>query len=265
MSANRSPLPRPGYLKTVYSAFSNQSPRYGATQLPGPTTSYGSAPAGTRNSAVPDYINDALDWASTDSEMDRANLEAVTAASAGQGGQGGQGRGQGGQGRGQGRGQGGQGRGQGGQGRGQGGQNAAMPSKADALRNAGFSGLGELEAMQEAKRQGLPPGSSSALSGPGSRRMITSPARSLERQARRYAKFGDAGRAAASQMMSQAAQIRAGEPSLRTEAGIERDQARDTAAGNLAQGVINRLSGDEQRRLTSGGRPLQGQGRRVGS
>ena len=139
-----------------------------------------------------------------------------------------------------------------------------MPSKADALRNAGFSGLGELEAMQEAKRQGLPPGSSSALSGPGSRRMITSPARSLERLARRYAKFGDAGRAAASEMVSQAAQIRAEKPSFRTEAGIERDQARDTAAGNLAQGVINRLSGDYEP-LTSGGRPLQGQGRRVGS
>jgi hypothetical protein len=134
-----------------------------------------------------------------------------------------------------------------------------MPSKADALRNAGFSGLGELEAMQEAKRQGLPPGSDSALSGPGSRRMITSPARSMERQARRYAKFGDAGRAAASQLMTQAAQIRMGEPALRTEAGIERDQARDTVAGNLAQSLIDRQSRVGQQGL--GGRPLQGRGR----
>lgn len=118
-----------------------------------------------------------------------------------------------------------------------------MPSKADALRNSGFKGLAELEDMQN-----KPLGSTSSLSGPGSRRTITSPARSLERQARRYQKFGRAGEHAAAQLLGQAAEIRTKTPSLRTEAGIKAGQAADAVADNLAGSAINRAgktSGNE--------------------
>jgi hypothetical protein len=112
-----------------------------------------------------------------------------------------------------------------------------MPSKADALRNSGFGGLAELEDMQNS-----PLGSTSALSGPNSRRMISSPARSIERQARRYEKFGRAGAAAASDLYRTAAGIRIGEPSLRTEEGIKSQQTKNAVADSLAQRAIAGVS-----------------------
>lgn len=131
-----------------------------------------------------------------------------------------------------------------------------MPSKADTLRGGGFKGLAELEDMQKG-----PLGSTSALSGPGSRRMLSSPARSLERQSRRYSKFGPAGRQAASELMSAAAAMRAGQPTLRTEDGVRGNQTMDTAADNLASSAIDR-SGPDKNEMPPEGPDDRRRGRR---
>lgn len=120
-----------------------------------------------------------------------------------------------------------------------GGTSGSQPNKdkASALRREGFNGLAALEEMQTSKI-----GSSSSLSGEGSRRMITSPARSLESQARRYKKFGRIGMAAASALMSEAAAMRSGAPGIRTEGGIKKDQEMDKAGNALADSAIGRVN-----------------------
>ena len=120
-----------------------------------------------------------------------------------------------------------------------GGTSGSQPNKdkASALRGEGFDGLAALEEMQTSKI-----GSSSSLSGEGSRRMITSPARSLESQARRYKKFGRIGMAAASALMGEAAAMRSGAPGIRTEGGIKKDQEMDKAGNALADSAIGRVN-----------------------
>lgn len=139
---------------------------------------------------------------------------------------------------------------------------SAMPDKATALRQSGFGGLAEAEDMKKG-----PLGSTSSLSGPGSRRAIGSSARSLERLARRYSKM-EGGAQAASSLLTNAANIRMNEPSLRSEAGIQADQAFDSAESSLVDDLLRRRidepSGMSRKPLTRGGRSLRGYGRPVG-
>lgn len=96
-------------------------------------------------------------------------------------------------------------------------------------------GLALLDQMQNDRAAGVPVGSASALSGPGSTRKLESDAGKAERLARRYIKkFGRAGASAASGLLENAAAERMGTPGVKSEAYRKADQAIEAEAQGVA-------------------------------